>query len=302
MSLYQNNQLNYSFSSNNKIPENIEQDNKSENQSNILIQDNSYLSNNNIYSNTLNSFFKNAFDNEQKIDKLNSRLDKIFEQLVFGKQQNTSIFNYSINSKEILLNAEQNKNIQKIKKLKSKIQTLSNMFTQMKNNTKNNQNQIDNILTSFENKFNKKINQIEKQRNKNELEMNKLINQQFSNFRRNYINIEKENDKNLEDIKENISKKLGFLLRWLENEKKCREIKDEEIHRIILNKIKENENVYKNEIKITENQNESLVEYIRNNLTDFDCSLRKLKLDREMSYKKLMAIVEKTSDKIQMKI
>lgn len=303
MSLYQNNQLTYSFSSKNQTPENIEDNNQNHKHPYILIQDNICLSNNNdIHLKTFNSFLKNTSDNEQKINKLNSRLDKIFEQVNFEKQQNTSIINYSINSKEISLKVEQNRNIQKIKKLKIKMQYLSSLFSRMKNNTKNNQIQINDFLTSFENKFNKKIKQIENQRNKTEFEMSDLINRQFSNLRNNYINIGKENDKNLKNTKENILKQIKFLFEQIENEKKHRKIKDEEMHKIILNKIKEYENVCRNETKMSENRYENLIQDIQNNLKDFDFNLRKLKNDRELSYKNLSSIAEKTRDQIQMKI
>ena len=186
----------------------------------------------------------------------------------------------------------------KIKEIKSSIRSLSLLFEQIKQFSKEKNSQSNQILENFENKFNLRLREEEEKRINLEKRLKNMIDSKFRDMKCKMYDNSKERFDELENFKNKMETQIPQLQEKTNNEKKIRKIKDEEIKEKIRDKMNNYNDIMRKEIKNREIFDDKCLDDIKYTFADFNKQMRQATFNREQSQGQLIDLVDATISQI----
>lgn len=241
-----------------------------------------------------NSNLNNISYNVNRFSRLHSRLDEINEKINRDKDEKENYVHNKITTTEMILDNNNEIKARKIKEIKTSIRSLSALFEQIKNFSKENNSQSKEILENFENKFNLRLKQEQDKRINLEKRLKGVIDSKFRDMKSKIIDSSKERMDDFENLKNKMEEIVPQLKMKVDESKKIRKLKDDEIKDKIKNKMNYYNDIMKKEIKKREDFDEKSLDDIKYSFADFNKQMRQNTFNREQSQGKLIDLVDAT--------
>ena len=286
---------------------------KDYNTQNFNLQNQTQLSNSYIYNTDIKNVnnsaiqsqpliyktdFSNFSNDINRFNRLHSRLDEINSKINQEKIERENLLHSKINTTEMLLDTNNQNSLRKLREMKNAINGLSNLFEQIKQVSRSRQIDCSNVLQNFEQKFNYRLKEEANRRKNIEKKFSSIIDKKYKDLKYK-IN---EETKERSNIFENFKKFNGKLPEFNENLKNARNLrdkKDEEIKKIVQNKMGYYKDLMRKEIKEREKFDEENMENIKLSLNAYNKDFRLNKLNREQNQGKLIDLVETTIEQLE---
>ena len=230
--------------------------------------------------------------NDNRFSRLYSRLDQINDKINKEKIEKENLIHSKISTTEMILDNNNENRARKIKEIKSSIKSLSLLFEQIKQFSKERTIQSNEILDNFENKFNLRLREEEEKRIFLEKKLKNMIDSKFRDMKVKIYNNSKEKFDELETLKNKIDEQIPHLQENYNNEKKLRKLKDEEIKEKIKDKMNYYNNIMRKEIKNREIWDDKCLDDIKFTFADFNKQMRQTAFNREQSQSQLIDLVD----------
>lgn len=247
-----------------------------------------------------NTDISNTSNDINRFNRLHSRLDEINSKICQEKIERENLIHSKINTTEMLLDTNNQNSLRKLREMKTAISGLSVLFEQIRQLSKSRQIKSNDVLQNFENKFNSRLKEEANRRRNIEKKFSNIIDKKFKDLKSKIY--EEAKDRN--NTFENLQRFNGKLPELNENLKKCkslREQKDEEITKIVQNKMGYYKELMRKEIKERETFDEENMENIKYSLNGYNKDFRLNKLNREQNHGKLIDLVEATIEQLENK-
>ena len=254
---------------------------------------------NDISSSNIN--INNISYNDSRFSRLHSRLDEINDKINKEKSEKENLIHSKITTTEMLLDNNNENRERKIKEIKSSIKSLSLLFEQIKQFTKEKNIQSNDMLENFENRFNLRLKEEQEKRINLEKRLKNAIDSKFKDMKLKLNENSKERFDELDNLKNKIDIQMPQLQAAVDEEKKIRKLKDDEIKEKIKNKINLYNDIMKKEIKNREDFDEKSLEEIKFSFADFNKQMRQTTFNREQNQGKLIDLVDATISQIEAK-
>ena len=236
--------------------------------------------------------------NDNRFSRLHSRLDQINDKINKEKIEKENLIHSKISTSEMLLDSNNEIKARKIKEIKSSIRSLSLLFEQIKQFSKEKNSQSNEILENFENKFNLRLREEEEKRINLEKRLKNMIDSKFRDMKCKMYDNSKERFDELENLKNKMETQIPQLQEKTNNEKKIRKIKDEEIKEKIRDKMNYYNDIMRKEIKNREIFDDKCLDDIKYTFADFNKQMRQATFNREQSQGQLIDLVDATITQI----